>query len=149
MRDRYGVPVGFSDHTLGNTAAIAAAALGADAIEKHFTFSRLMYGSDARTACEPGQFAALAEALREVSAIRSCPVDKDGLADELYEMKATFEKSIVSARQLAAGTVLSLGDLAFKKPGDGVGAARYRELLGRKLRRDIPADHKFAMSDFE
>lgn len=149
MRDRYGLPVGFSDHTLGNAAAIAAATLGATAIEKHFTFSRLMYGSDARTACEPPQFTQLAESLREVAAMLAAPVDKDATMGELDGMKKIFEKSIVTARPLAAGTALSLDDMAFKKPGDGIGAARYKEMLGRVVARDLPMDHKFSMSDFE
>jgi N,N'-diacetyllegionaminate synthase len=147
MRQRYGLPIGFSDHTTGPAASIAAATLGATVIEKHFTFSRLMYGSDAVNSMEPADFRALATGLREVWTMLAHPVDKDEVAP-YAEMKRIFEKSVVAARPLAAGTVLSRDDLAFKKPGDGIKAASWSSLAGRRLRRDVPADHKFAESDF-
>lgn len=146
MRARYQVPVGFSDHTLGFAAALAAAALGATVIEKHFTFSRLMYGSDAKNSMEPGDFRILCRGLHEIWSMAAHPVDKNEVA--LYAgMKRIFEKSVVTARALRAGTVLAREMLAFKKPGDGIPAADYASLLGRKLRADLPADHKLTKSD--
>jgi N,N'-diacetyllegionaminate synthase len=146
MRARWGLPVGFSDHTLGIAAPIAAAALGATMIEKHFTFSRLMYGSDARHSTEPADFRVMAEALRAVWMMQQHPVDKSD-SSPYREMKRIFEKSVVTARALPAGTVLARDMLAFKKPGDGIPAARYRSVVGRKLRADLAADHKLAESD--
>jgi N,N'-diacetyllegionaminate synthase len=147
MRARYGLPVGFSDHTIGPAAAFAAAALGAVLIEKHFTFSRLMYGSDAANAMEPEDFRRMAQGLHEIWTILDHPVDKDDLAP-YREMKRIFEKSIVTARPLPQGHVLAAEDLAFKKPGDGIPAARWREMPGCRLRRALPADHKLAFEDF-
>jgi N-acetylneuraminate synthase len=149
MRDRYDLPVGFSDHTASNTAAIAAATMGAVAIEKHFTFSRLMYGSDAKNAAEPAQFAALAAALREVAGMLDSCIDKDRTAAGFADMKRIFEKSIVSARPIKAGTALAVADIAFKKPGDGISAALHREILGRVAMRDIPADRKITPEDLK
>ncbi|MFN3482173.1 N-acetylneuraminate synthase family protein [Rhabdaerophilum calidifontis] len=148
MRARYGVPVGFSDHTLGPAAALAAAALGAGVIEKHLTFSRKMYGSDAANSMEPAEFAALCRDLRAVWTMLDNPVEKDDLAP-YRDMKRIFEKSVVTARALAAGTTIRREDLAFKKPGDGIPAARYRDLLGRRVLRDLPADHKLAAAEIE
>lgn len=148
MKARYGVPVGFSDHTRGNAAAIAAVALGATQVEKHLTFSRKMYGSDAANAAEPEQFKALAADLSEISEAMTHPVDKDDLRP-YAEMKKVFEKSIVTARALGAGTVLSEEDLAFKKPGDGIGANRVGEVVGRKIVKDLPENHKLCESDFK
>lgn len=148
MIERYGVPVGYSDHTMGNTAAIGAAVLGATVIEKHFTFSRLMYGSDARHSSEPEEFAALAKALREVSAILQNPVDKSDCS-ELVDMKNIFQKSIVSNRALFAGHKLQIEDMAFKKPGTGLSAAMFREFVGAQLRIDVPENHLFSAKDFE
>ena len=148
MATRYGTPVGFSDHTDGPAAALAAAALGATVIEKHFTFSRLMYGSDAANAMEPDDFRALAGQLREVWAMLDHPVDKNDLSP-YREMKRVFEKSIVNAREVPAGAVISKSDLAFKKPGDGIPPARRDQVIGRRARRDLPKDHKLSESDLE
>ena len=148
MRSRYGVAVGLSDHTLGFAAALAAAALGATVIEKHFTFSRLMYGSDAKHSMEPADFKRFCEALREVWRMQASPVDKDDVSP-YADMKRIFEKSVVTARALRAGTVLTREMLAFKKPGDGIPAAQYRTLIGRKLKRDLPADSKLSADSTE
>jgi len=146
MRARYGVAVGYSDHTLGPAAAIAAAALGATVIEKHFTFSKLMYGSDAKNSMEPVEFTALCRDLRDTWTMIGHPVDKADV-EPYREMKRIFEKSVVTSQALVAGAVLSRAALAFKKPGDGIPAARYAKLLGRKLRRDVPVNYKLSEDD--
>jgi N,N'-diacetyllegionaminate synthase len=146
MRARYGLPVGFSDHTKGPAAAFAAAALGASVIEKHFAFSRLMYGSDAANAMEPEDFRAMAHGLRDIWTMLAHPVDKNDVTP-YAEMKRVFEKSIVTARPLGEGHALQRFDLAFKKPGDGIAPARWREVIGRRLRRAAAADHKLSFED--
>jgi N,N'-diacetyllegionaminate synthase len=146
MAARWGLPVGYSDHTEGIAAGIAAAALGASVIEKHFTFSRLMYGSDAANATEPEQFALYCKSIKAVATMLASRVDKNDVS--FYsDMKRIFEKSIVAAFPLGAGTVLERAHFAFKKPGDGIPAAQWKMLVGRKLIRDVPADHKFAATD--
>lgn len=78
------------------------------------------------------------------------PIDKDRLASEqLGEMKLIFQKSIVAARPLARGTLIKESDMAFKKPGDGISAASWQELLGRRLTCAVHADHQFKWEDFE
>jgi len=148
MQQRYGLPVGLSDHTLGHAACISAVALGATVVEKHFTFSRLMYGSDARHSMEPDDFRAFCSHVKEAAIIRANPVDKDDLQD-YRDMKRIFEKSVVMARAVQAGQSLQFADLAFKKPGDGIPAARYEELVGRIVRQTLPADHKIAWDDLK
>lgn len=148
MRARYRLEVGFSDHTLGFAAALAAAAQGATVIEKHFTFSRLMYGSDAKNSMEPADFRILCRSLHEVWAMLAHPVDKDDVAP-YADMKRIFEKSVVTAAPVRAGAVLTRELLAFKKPGDGIPARDYRRLIGRVAKRDLPADHKLAAGDLE
>jgi N,N'-diacetyllegionaminate synthase len=146
MTARYGLPVGFSDHTMGCAASFSAAALGAVVIEKHFTFSRLMYGSDARHSMEPGEFAEFCRGIKDIWRMLDHPVDKGDVAP-YRDMKLIFEKSVVSARPLRAGAVLVREDLAFKKPGDGIPAARAEELLGRRLLHDLPEDRQIAWAD--
>jgi N-acetylneuraminate synthase len=147
IKRRYGVPFGLSDHTLGLAAPVAAVTLGATVIEKHLTFSRAMYGSDAPHSLEPAEFAAMARAIREVEQMLASPVDKAQL-EPYREMKRIFQKSLVAARALPAGQPLQKEHLAFKKPGTGLPAAEYAKWLGRKLRRDVPADHLLAEDDF-
>lgn len=141
MKKRYQTEVGFSDHTMGFAASIGAILMGANVIEKHFTFSKLMYGSDAMNSMEPQEFAKFCKEVSEAYTIRECPVIKDDLS-MFGEMKIIFEKSIVTAKNLRAGTVLALEDLAFKKPGDGIKASQYKELIGKIIKSDLPKDHK-------
>ena len=146
MGSRYRVPVGFSDHTMGYAASFAAASLGATVIEKHFTYSRLMYGSDAKHSMEPDEFRIFCQGLRDIWKMRSSPVDKAD-AGAFAEMKRIFQKSVVLQQDKKAGSKLTLADLAFKKPGDGIPAARYGEIVGRILARDAAADHKLSWED--
>jgi len=143
---RYKLDVGLSDHTLGSAAAVAAAALGATAIEKHVTFSRWMYGSDARHSMEPEEFKRFCAELNSVWRMLDHPIDKDDI-EPYREMKRVFEKALVSSRDLSAGSVLGRSDLLAKKTGGGIPVALYEQLLGRKLARAVKADHKFSWTD--
>lgn len=148
MKERYDCAVGFSDHSPGIAASVAGAAFGASVIEKHFTFSRLMYGSDAATSLEPGEFRDLCKAVKAVDVMLDSPVDKNDLS--LYEdMRTVFQKSVVAGRNLPAGKVLEFQDIAFKKPGDGIIANEYKSLLGRKLRRQLKRNEKLKREDLE
>ncbi|NEW91524.1 N-acetylneuraminate synthase family protein [Rhodopseudomonas sp. BR0M22] len=147
MASRYKLPVGYSDHTMGFAAPIAAVALGATVIEKHFTFSRLMYGSDAKHSMEPDQFRLLCRELKDAGRMMASEVDKNDLS-AVTDMKLIFEKSIVAAAELPAGTEIAESHLAFKKPGDGIPAAKYRDLIGRRVVNAVPRDHKFSLEDF-
>jgi sialic acid synthase SpsE len=149
MRERYKLPVGLSDHTLTSHASVAAVVLGASVIEKHLTFSRRMYGSDAKHSLEPDEFAELVQAIRAVETILQSPVDKDAKAAELSEMKAIFEKSVVSVVDIAAGTLLSADMLAVKKPGTGIPARRLKEILGRRVVHDLQKDAVLHEADLE
>lgn len=146
MRTRYGVPVGLSDHTLAPYASLAAVALGAAVIEKHFTFSRLMYGSDARHSMEPGEFAGLVQGIRAVERMLEAPVDKADVS-RFAPMKQIFEKSIVTRVELPSGTVITREMLAFKKPGDGVPAAAVDEVVGRRVVRTLAANTRIQRQD--
>lgn len=150
LRHRYGTSInlGFSDHTSGIAAGIAAATLGATAIEKHLTFSKSMYGSDASNALEPQQFSLYAQSIHETWSMLDSPVNKDDIS-QFTGMKKVFEKSIVSNSPLNAGTVICRSHLAFKKPGDGISAASCDKVIGLKTKFDLPKDHQFSFSDFE
>jgi N,N'-diacetyllegionaminate synthase len=146
MAQRYGLPVGYSDHTMGVAAPIAAVALGARVIEKHFTFSRQMYGSDARHSMEPSEFRDMVTALRELWTMLNNPVTKSDTTPYM-DMKRIFEKSIVAARKIQEGEILSIDMIAFKKPGDGIPAREYFKIIGRKVKRNLAVDHKLSKED--
>jgi N-acetylneuraminate synthase len=149
MRARYGVPVGLSDHTLTPFASLTAVALGASVIEKHLTFSRLMYGSDARHSLEPAEFATLVEGIRAVETMLRSPVDKDERVNALRDMKNIFEKSVVSVVDIPAGSVIGAAMVAVKKPGTGIPARRLHDVIGRRVRHDIPRDSILREEDLD
>lgn len=146
MFKRWSLPVGFSDHTFGPAASIAAVAYGACVIEKHFSFSRLMYGSDAQHSMEPDEFSNMVQWIREAGCMQSVSVDKNDLSD-YQQMKRIFEKSIVTACDLKKGHILTKSDLAFKKPGDGIPAADIEKVIGKQLQHDLPSNHKLSEED--
>ncbi len=139
MRARYGLPVGLSDHTLTAYASLAAVTLGAKVIERHFTFSRLMYGSDAPHSLEPGEFADLVQGVRAIETMLAHPVQKAD-ASRFGEMKRVFEKSLVALRDIPAGALLTPELVGLKKPGHGLPASRLPQALGRRATRPIAAD---------
>lgn len=146
MAARYGLPVGYSDHTMGMAAPLAAVTLGAVVIEKHFTFSRLMYGSDAKHSMEPTEFKLLVECIRDVETMLKSPVDKSD-ASPYADMKRIFEKSVITSRDISAGEIFTIDMLAFKKPGDGIPASEYSRVIGRRAVTSLPVDHKITEGD--
>ena len=132
--------IGYSDHTLGVAIPIAAVCKGASVIEKHFTLSKRMYGSDAMFSSEPSEFKLLVDSLRNVDKGFINNVDKDAKANSLHEMKNTFEKMIVASSDLLEGTVLKPLDLSYKKPMNGIPASKYKEVVGKTLKCKISKD---------
>lgn len=148
LRERYGAPVGLSDHTLSSTACIAAAALGATVLEKHFTLSKRLYGPDAALSFEPEELAELVRGVREVERMLASPVDKDDVAP-FAEMKTVFEKSVVAVTDIPAGATIETHMVSTKKPGTGVPARRLDDVVGRRALRDLRADEIVREADVE
>lgn len=147
LKKRYNVKVGFSDHSMGYAASFAAAALGTYVIEKHFTFSRLMYGSDASISMEPNEFYIFTKGIRDIWKMLENPIDKNDIK-RYEEMKIVFQKSIVASTALEKGHHLSFDDFAFKKPGDGIPANEWKKIIGKTLNKNVKKDHKFNQKDF-
>lgn len=148
MRRRYALPVGLSDHTLENHASFAAVTLGASVIERHLTFSRRMYGSDAKHSLEPDAFAELVRGIRSIETMLASPVDKLDVSP-YGEMKDIFQKSLVSLAALPAGTVLERAHIGIKKPGTGIPARELSDVVGRRLLRDVAADALLEREDID
>ncbi len=138
LREAFGCPVGYSDHTEGSAVVIAAVALGAAVIEKHLTLNRADTGPDHRSSMEPGELAAMVSAVRNVETALG-DGRKRPAPCELGNMVAA-RKSLVAACEIPAGTCLSQEMIAVKRPGNGIKPKYLGKVIGRTARRAIAAD---------
>jgi N-acetylneuraminate synthase len=138
LRGAFGLPVGLSDHTAGIAVAIAAVALGAAIIEKHFTLDRCLPGPDHAASLEPPALREMVLAIRQVEAAMGSS-GKRPVRSELGNREAV-RKSLVAASPLPQGELFSAENLAAKRPGTGISPLCYWDLLGRRADRDYEAD---------
>jgi N,N'-diacetyllegionaminate synthase len=138
IRDTFGVQVGYSDHTLGIEVPIAAVALGATVIEKHFTLNRNLSGPDHKASLEPDQLKAMVVAIRNIEKAMGDGVKRLSLSEA--KNKPIARKSLVAAGAICEGEVFSESNLAVKRPGTGLSPMRWDEVLGRKASRDFVTD---------
>ncbi len=138
IREELGVRVGYSDHTQGITVPIAAVALGAEVIEKHFTLNRNMIGPDHRASLEPDELKEMIRAIRNVEASLG-----DGVKKPSESEKKNIEiarKSIVAKCNIAKGTLLNGENLTTKRPGIGISPMEWNCVIGQKAKRDFDMD---------
>ena len=138
MRRAFGVEVGYSDHTKGIEVPIAAVALGATIIEKHFTLDRNMDGPDHKASLEPDELAAMVSAIRNIEQALGSG-EKTASPSERKNI-AVARKSIVAKRAIKAGERLTEDNLTVKRPGSGVSPMRWRDVLGTAAIRDFEED---------
>jgi N,N'-diacetyllegionaminate synthase len=138
LRAAFDVPVGYSDHTEGINISIAAAAIGARVIEKHFTLDRRMEGPDHKASLEPGELACMVRAIREVSLALGDGIKRPAPCE--VANIAIARKSVVTARAIPAGTIISRGDLTVKRPGYGVAPGDLDKIIGRRAAEDLVPD---------
>jgi N-acetylneuraminate synthase len=138
LRRAFCLPVGYSDHTPGIEIPLAAVALGACLIEKHFTLSRSLPGPDHQASLEPDELKAMVAAIRSVE--RSLGNGIKRMTASEQNTREVARKSLVAARQLPAGTAVARDDLKIKRPGTGISPTELRYVLGRKLRREVQED---------
>ncbi len=133
------IKVGYSDHTLGIEVPVAAVALGATVIEKHFTLDRNMEGPDHRASLEPSELIAMVKAIRNIEDAVSGSGIKEPSPSELKN-KAIARKSIHAKKDLKEGVVLSEDDLTMKRPGTGISPMHINNVIGKKLLVSLSAD---------
>lgn len=138
LKERFGIAVGYSDHTEGITIAIAAAALGATVVEKHFTLDRNLEGPDHRASIEPGELVAMVREIRNVEKALGDGT-KRPLVSELENAKVA-RKSLIAATPITAGTLFCADNLAIKRPGGGRSPMAYWGILGTPATRDYLPD---------
>ena len=138
MARAFGFPVGYSDHTLGLEVPLAAVALGACVVEKHFTLDKTLSGPDHRASLEPQELASMVRGIRKVEA--SLGHGRKEPAASEANTAAVARKSLVAARNLAAGTVLTEELLTVKRPGTGLPPSMGPYLLGLRVKIDVAED---------
>ncbi len=145
IADSIQVPVGYSDHTLGISVSPAAVACGATVIEKHFTLDKSMPGPDHKASLAPDELASMINQIRSVELALGDP-RKHPTAAEL-PIRDVVRRSVTSSRDLTAGEPLVLGDVCLLRPGIGIPPCELHALVGRALKRSVPAGTTLHWSD--
>ncbi len=145
LKQRYGRPVGYSDHSIGPECCLGAVALGATVIEKHVTLDKNLPGPDHKASATIAEFTGLVAAIRRLEAAL-------GGADKVFSeaeqgIRRMSRKSIVAARDIAAGQVIGRDDICFKRPGTGFSPLEQEGIVGRAAVRDIRADRVIVADD--
>jgi N,N'-diacetyllegionaminate synthase len=134
----FGTEVGYSDHTQGIEVAIAAVAMGATVIEKHFTLDRKLPGPDHQASLEPAELIAMVMAIRNIEIAMGDGVKR--LTPSEVKNKSVVRKSLIANREIKAGEIFTAENITTKRPGTGISPMQWDEVLGRSARRNFLAD---------
>jgi N-acetylneuraminate synthase len=145
LREKFGYPVGFSDHTIGTSIPLASVALGSCVIEKHFTLDKDLPGWDHAISADPKEMKIIVEESRNIAKSLGSYERVVGEAEE--EKKLKFRRSIVAKTDLKKGHTLTLDELSFKRPETGICPDEVRYVVGRKLKRNISQDEIIQWDD--
>ncbi len=147
IKNTFNIIGGYSDHTEGITISVAAVALGANIIEKHFTLDKSMDGPDHKASLNADELKMMVKEIRKVESALGNGI-KMFSKSEIDTMKVA-RKSIVAARDINCGEVIELKDLDYKRPGDGLSPKYYKEILGKKAKIDIKIDKQITLDLLE
>jgi N,N'-diacetyllegionaminate synthase len=138
MKNQFNLPVGYSDHTKGIEIPIAAVAMGATVIEKHFTLDRNMEGPDHKASLEPDELKAMVTAIRNVE-VAMGDGEKKPSESEIKNI-AVARKSIIAKTNIKAGDIFTEENITVKRPGHGISPMRWYDVLGQKAKRNFEED---------
>lgn len=147
MSDSFDTPVGLSDHTTGIEVALAATALGACVLEKHFTLDRSLAGPDHKASLEPAELRSLVRGIRAVESALGDGRKQPTPSEE--DVRRVARRSIVARSTIPSGTPIAPDLLAYKRPGTGIPPSRLGDVIGRRTTRTIPADTLIQFEDLE
>ncbi len=145
--EKFNVKFGYSDHTEGIEIPIAAVALGAKIIEKHFTLDKTMDGPDHKASLEPHELMAMVKAIRNIELALGDGVKKPSKSES--SNIAIVRKSLHLNKAMKKGEEITLEHLIAKRPGDGIATQKMSSLIGKKVKTDLPEEHKLSLSDLE
>lgn len=138
LKEKFGCPVGYSDHTKGIAVSLAASALGAEVIEKHFTLDRNMEGPDHKASLEPDELKALVDGVREIE--RALGTGEKKPSEIELKNRLVARKSIVARMDIKAGDMFTEENLTTKRPGSGLSPMLWNSVIGQKAKRDFTED---------
>lgn len=138
LKEKFGCRVGYSDHTKGIEVPIAAVAMGAEVIEKHFTLDINMPGPDHKASLEPDELKAMVSSIRHIEQAMGDGVKKPSETE--IPNKTVARKSIIAARDIKKGEVLTEENLTTKRPGNGISPMKWHEILGTRAVRNFKED---------
>lgn len=138
IKEAFKVKVGYSDHTLGIEIPIAAVALGAETIEKHFTLDKTMEGPDHRASLGPEELKAMVDAIRNIEKAMGNGIKQPSKSE--FKNKAIARKSIVAIKNIKAGEVFTEDNLGIKRPGTGINPMEWERVLGKIAKKDFEED---------
>jgi N,N'-diacetyllegionaminate synthase len=138
LKEEFQTDVGYSDHTMGTEIPIAAAAMGAVVIEKHFTLSRSMEGPDQKASLEPVELRSMVSAIRHIEQAMG-DGEKKPVPSEMANMTVA-RKSIIARKMITKGEILTEENITTKRPGNGISPMKWHEVLGTKAVRDFKED---------
>jgi N,N'-diacetyllegionaminate synthase len=138
IRDAFGVKIGYSDHTLGTEVSIAAMAMGATVIEKHFTLDRALPGPDHRASLEPDELKAMVKAIRNIEIALGDGIKRPSASEA--KNKPIARKSLVATTAIRSGERFTKANLTVKRPGTGISPMLWDEVLGRTATREFAPD---------
>ncbi|MDE7326497.1 MAG: N-acetylneuraminate synthase [Lachnospiraceae bacterium] len=138
LREKFKYPIGYSDHTQGIEVDLAAVALGAAVIEKHFTLDRNLPGPDHKASLEPKELKAMVDGIRKVELALGSEEKK--LSGAERKNRSVARKSIVAKRNIKVGEILTSDNITTKRPGTGISPMKWNEILGTRAVRDFEED---------
>ncbi len=147
MEMAFGLPVGYSDHTMGIEITVAAVAIGAKVIEKHFTLDRNMKGPDHKASLEPNELEAMVKAIRNVEMAMGDGIKKP--ANSEIDTKNIVRRSLIAARDIKSGETISSNDVLIKRPGTGIPAEFKDKIVGMQLESDVNVDSVIRWEDLK
>ncbi len=147
LKINFKVPVGYSDHSIGNDAAILSIGKGACVLEKHFTLDKNLPGPDHLASSTPKEFSDLVDSIRRAEIILGSSVKK--IQKEEIEMAKISRKSLFLNKSIKLGEILKMEFLELKRPGTGLMSSEALNIIGKKARSDLKSGHQVKMSDFD
>lgn len=147
IQEKFDIPVGYSDHTMGIEIPIAAVAMGATVIEKHITLDTGLSGPDHLASLDPVEFKRMVLAIRNIELALGNGVKQPSLSEE--KNMSIVRKSVHLAAQVLKGETIDASHLAMQRPGNGISPMRLKDIIGKKYRRNLDREHMLTWQDIE